>query len=105
MDQFGLHLNYLNITGRGKKVCTDRVVLPTADSILSECFLPLFCLLLGKIHSLKNVVCYRKDNTAGMHFLHSLCDISCLTQDVAGDVTAVFTLEDNEKTRQMWNYK
>ncbi len=29
----------------------------------------------GKIHSLKNVVCYRKDKAAGTQFLPSPCDL------------------------------
>ena len=36
-----------SIHGGGQKLCTGRLVLPVADNILSECILPLFCLLLG----------------------------------------------------------
>ena len=34
-------------TGGGQKLRTGSLVLPVADNILSECILPLFCLVLG----------------------------------------------------------
>ncbi len=39
-------------------------------------------LLVGKIHSLQNVVCYRKDKAAGMQFLPSPCEIELLLAEV-----------------------
>ena len=45
-----------------------------ADNILSECILPLFCLIF-KIYRYKNFVCYRKDKAAGTQFLPAPCDI------------------------------
>ncbi len=36
-----------HFTGGGQKLHTDSPVLPVADNILSECILPLYCLIFG----------------------------------------------------------
>ncbi len=74
-------------TGGGKKLRTGSLVLPVADSIFKWMYFASVLLDIwqkmahtpwdilkqnrGKIHSLKNVVCYRKDKAVGTQFLPS----------------------------------
>ena len=41
----------------------------------------------GKIHTVKNVVCYRTDNPAGTHFLPSPCEMYCLFYGRSNPIT------------------
>ncbi len=74
-------------TGGGQTLRTGSLVLPLADNILSECILTLFIKQnRGKIHSLKNAVCYRKDKAAGTQFLPPLWSYENVTGKVASTI-------------------
>ena len=55
-------------------------LLKSRHTFLTECNLPLFCLIFGlkvvlMLGSLENAVCDRKDKAAGTQFLPSPCDM------------------------------
>ncbi len=74
--------NWKQTTGGGQKLRTGSLVLPVADNIFQWMYFASVSNLgpsskqnRGKIHSLKNVVCYRKDKASGTQFLPSPCGL------------------------------